>query len=104
MLAVLPAPFRADTLALWKLVRDWRPSVLHGWQDRSALSCGIVTTLEPVDRLVMSARKFSAKPFCGPANRSNFPFFHRCRQSARIASVPSVEPSSETQTSMAGQL
>ncbi|MES2845809.1 MAG: glycosyltransferase [Pseudomonadota bacterium] len=59
MLAVLPAPFRADTLALWKLVRDWRPSVLHGWQDRSALSCGIVTTLEPVDRLVMSARNMA---------------------------------------------
>ena len=48
------------------------------------------------------ARKFSAKPPRGPSQVLKAPFFHRPCQSERIASVSSVEPSSEARMSIEG--
>jgi hypothetical protein len=52
--------------------------------------------------LEIRVRKFSANPLRGPSQTLKLPLFHRPRQSERIASVPSVEPSSDAQMSIDG--
>jgi len=59
VISALPMPLREDTRAVWHLVNELRPDALHGWQDKSALACGLVGHLLGLDRVVLSFRNMS---------------------------------------------
>ncbi|SOC05588.1 glycosyltransferase [Rhodobacter maris] len=59
LISALPLPLRDDTRAIWHLVNELRPDVLHGWQDKSALACGLVGHLLGLGRVVLSLRNMS---------------------------------------------
>lgn len=59
MIEALPLTYRADARALWHLVADIDPDVLHGWQDRSAALCGLIGVAASVKRIVISLRNMS---------------------------------------------
>ncbi len=56
LVAALPLQIRSDLLRLLPLVRQLRPGVLHGWQDRSSVACGLAGLLLDTPRMVLSAR------------------------------------------------
>ncbi|MEM0946192.1 MAG: glycosyltransferase [Pseudomonadota bacterium] len=55
-LTLLPDPLRGDVLALLPLAIRLGPALLHGWQDRSSLACGVVGQILGTARVVMSSR------------------------------------------------
>jgi glycosyltransferase involved in cell wall biosynthesis len=55
-LNLLPNPLRGDVLALLPLAMRLDPVLLHGWQDRAGLACGIVGLLLGLRQVVMSSR------------------------------------------------
>ncbi len=57
--SALPTPLRQDAVALWLKVREVGPQILHGWQDRAALACGIVGYLQSVHQVVLSVRNMN---------------------------------------------
>ena len=56
LVAALPLQIRSDLLRLLPLVRQLRPGVLHGWQDRSSFACGLAGLLLDTPRVVLTAR------------------------------------------------
>lgn len=56
IVALLPARLRGDVLALYHLVQQLRPAVLHGWQDRAAVAAGLVGRMLETRRTVLSVR------------------------------------------------
>ena len=67
----LPVSLRQDIHALWDLASELNPEIIHGWQDRSAIVCGIVGLFAGIPRVVMSARNMQ------PEKRGDFPKFMR---------------------------
>lgn len=59
MIDLLPRNLRMDVRQLLPLVKELKPDVLHGWQDRSAVACSIAGTAAAVKRIVLSARNMS---------------------------------------------
>ena len=55
-IAMFPAQLRSDVVQVTGVVQSLKPSVLHGWQDRSALACGWVGLTNNIDKIVLSAR------------------------------------------------
>ena len=55
-IALFPRQLRSDVIQATGLVQRIKPTVLHGWQDRSALACGWVGLTNNIDRIVLSAR------------------------------------------------
>ncbi|MEO8243314.1 MAG: glycosyltransferase [bacterium] len=56
IVAALPLQIRSDLLRLLPLVRQLRPGVVHGWQDRSSVACGLAGLLLDTPRVVLCAR------------------------------------------------
>ncbi len=59
VLSALPIEMRNDLRPLWHLISEVRPNVLHGWQDRAAISCGLAGYLTDTERVVLSTRNMS---------------------------------------------
>lgn len=56
LVAALPLALRSDLTRLLPLVRDLRPGILQGWQDRASLACGLAGVMSGTPRIVLSAR------------------------------------------------
>lgn len=55
-IAMFPRQLRSDIIQVTGLVQRIQPTVLHGWQDRSALACGWVGLKNNTRRIILSAR------------------------------------------------
>ncbi|MEM9583037.1 MAG: glycosyltransferase [Pseudomonadota bacterium] len=56
LVSSLPSSLRRDVLALWPVLVQVAPTVLHGWQDRSSVACAYLGALVGISRIVMTAR------------------------------------------------
>ncbi len=58
---LLPNPMRGDVVALHHVIRQVRPNVIHGWQDRGSLAAGFIGAFTGIERIVMSARNMQPR-------------------------------------------
>ncbi|NEX45862.1 glycosyltransferase [Rhodobacter sp. ETT8] len=56
LLALMPRRLRADLLPLLGLCLKERPSVIHGWQDRSSIAAGLAGIMAGTPRIILTAR------------------------------------------------